>query len=121
MRDLPNSFKGLESNYQQSHESRRLADAVDGGHFTSTVAAQCTTNFAKVDYSSITGVCQGPAYERSSCCTAFNTLACKYKAQVNDFTSTCPIEFMSYLNRAGGYPDGIFVGRCNSNDKICSY
>ncbi|EFJ27168.1 hypothetical protein SELMODRAFT_412115 [Selaginella moellendorffii] len=78
----------------------------------------CSTDFSKVDYSSVTRVCKAP-FPTSACCPAFTSLACKYKSQVNDFSTTCPINFIAYLNFAGPYQDGVFVGRCTKGTSLC--
>ncbi|EFJ28736.1 hypothetical protein SELMODRAFT_89433, partial [Selaginella moellendorffii] len=80
----------------------------------------CATDFSKVDYAEVTSVCKGPQYHQEACCGAFKKMACKYTTQVNDFSTTCPVEFMAYLNYAGNYPNGVFVGRCNSGSSLCS-
>ncbi|KAJ7547964.1 hypothetical protein O6H91_08G111500 [Diphasiastrum complanatum] len=83
-------------------------------------AVACKMNFSKLDYSSITSECKAPEYDHHKCCAAFNKLACNYGAAVNDFSSTCPIEFISFLNMAGPYPHGVFVNRCLTDNKLCS-
>ncbi|CAM6095507.1 unnamed protein product [Calypogeia fissa] len=92
------------------------------GLLQSGTVGDCPYDFSTMDYSTVTSVCKGPSYDASVCCAPFTKLACNYKPQINDFNSLCPIYFMSYLNVAGSYPDGVFVGdgRCNSGNSLCS-
>lgn len=72
----------------------------------------CSSKYASLNYKPVTSICNPKVPATKACCAAFNTLACQYRSQVNNFNSICPIVFMSYLNYAGGYQDGYFVGKC---------
>lgn len=67
-----------------------------------------------MSYADVTAACSVTNQQGASpsCCTAFNKKACQYEAQVNDFSTSCPMLFINYLNAAGPYPAGYFVGRC---------
>eukprot|EP01018_Ginkgo_biloba_P011397 Gb_28525 [translate_table: standard] len=79
------------------------------------ISKPCKMNFSSIDYSSVTSVCKSPDYNEKECCGAFTAMACKYSQHVNDYSTSCPIEFVSFLNYAGSYPHGVFIGRCNND------
>lgn len=91
-------------------------------NYTHPISKHCSVKFSSVDYSPITNVCKAPEYNEQQCCDAFKALACKYSQHVNDYSTICPVEFVSYLNLAGSYPMGVFVGRCNAggDHRLCS-
>ncbi|GLJ32513.1 hypothetical protein SUGI_0654220 [Cryptomeria japonica] len=82
----------------------------------------CKMDFSSVDFSAVTKVCKAPDYNEKECCEAFNQVACKYVKHVNDHSTSCPVEFVSYLHLAGMYPMGVFVGRCTKpgDYRLCS-
>ncbi|KAH9323437.1 hypothetical protein KI387_018076, partial [Taxus chinensis] len=86
------------------------------------VSKPCKVDFSSVDFSAVTRVCKAPDYTEKECCEAFNAVACKYVKHVNDYATNCPVEFISFLNMAGEYPNGVFVGRCNKHGdyRLCS-
>lgn len=92
-------------------------------NYTHPISKPCSMKFSAVDYSPVTNVCKAPDYNEKQCCDAFKALACKYGQHVNDYSTICPIEFVSYLNLAGSYPMGVFVGRCNEDGdhRLCSW
>ncbi|KAG0621564.1 hypothetical protein M758_3G030200, partial [Ceratodon purpureus] len=71
----------------------------------------CANRYPKLNYKPVTRVCKPKVPATKACCAAFNKFACQYRSQVNNFKSTCPILFMAYLNYAGGYQDGYFIGK----------
>lgn len=83
------------------------------------LADTCPTDFSKVSYSDVTAKCSATSEMGATpaCCAAFNNKACQYEAQVNDFGTMCPVLFIDYLNAAGPYPAGYFVGRCVDGSK----
>jgi hypothetical protein len=85
-----------------------------------TMMTGCSKEFPKLNYTSVTSVCNIKVRATPSCCAAFNELACKFQTQVNDFNTICPILFISYLNLAGGYENGYFIGNCiDGNKGLC--
>ncbi|KAJ7571085.1 hypothetical protein O6H91_01G148200 [Diphasiastrum complanatum] len=94
------------------------ADSINGRHLLQAMES-CSTDFSKVDYSSVTSVCKQPDYDLNACCSTFKNLACAHQEAVNNFQSTCPIEFMAFLNMNGNYPNGVFVGRCKLGSSLC--
>lgn len=77
----------------------------------------CANKYSKVNYNPVTSVCSSKVHATKACCAAFNQFACQFRSEVNNFNTVCPIMFMSYLNYAGGFKDGYFVGPCVDGTK----
>jgi hypothetical protein len=87
------------------------------GHENFMVIADCSSEYPKLNFKPVTSVCNPKVAATNACCAAFNKFACQYRSQVNNFNSICPILFLSYLNYAGGYQDGYFIGKCVDGKK----
>lgn len=77
----------------------------------------CANKYPKLNYKPVTSVCKPKVPATKACCAAFNKFSCQFRSQVNNFNTICPIMFMSYLNYAGGYQDGYFIGKCIDGKK----
>ncbi|BBN11164.1 protein MpLRE1 [Marchantia polymorpha subsp. ruderalis] len=93
----------------ESAASRKLLQTMGG----------CPVDFVNMDYSSVTSKCTAP-YPESTCCQAYNEFCAPYKSQLNDLSNMCAINMIAYLNQAGNYGTGVFVGRCNSGSNVCN-
>ncbi|KAL2613216.1 hypothetical protein R1flu_024908 [Riccia fluitans] len=79
----------------------------------------CSVDYSKLDYSPITSVCKDP-YPQEACCNAYNQFCSPHKSELNNLNEMCAMYFTSYLNMAGTYPNGVFIGRCNSGNNVCN-
>ncbi|KAL3679845.1 hypothetical protein R1sor_022801 [Riccia sorocarpa] len=95
------------------------ASASEFGSSRRLLQTGCSVDYSKLDYSPITSVCKSP-YPQDTCCNAYGQFCSPHKSELNDLSRMCAMYFTSYLNMAGTYPNGVFIGRCNSGNNVCN-
>ena len=76
---------------------------------------ECPIDFASMNYTSITSVCNGTDPNTTLCCTSFVDFACPYADYLNNDATNCATNLFSYLNMAGNYPAALFSSLCQGN------
>ncbi|XP_024373183.1 GPI-anchored protein LLG1 [Physcomitrium patens] len=75
----------------------------------------CPIDFSAQDYSAVTTVCESTRPNLTRCCDAFTTYACAYAEYINNPTTNCWRNLITYLTLAGNYPEQLFQSCMKTN------